>query len=102
MHDGDEVAHTEGMVVSPDGPPLPTVGPPPDGSIGRRGGGGVGRVGGVGEEEAASRVSEQYLLKAAGSMLGGVGGGDLEGDEVGGISVDRAVLYVCTHGVCCV
>lgn len=103
VHDGDEVAHTEGMVVNPDVALVPSVSPPSDGSVGRGcgdGGGGVGGAEEVGEGEAAPRVSEQYLLEAAGSMLGGVGSGDLEGDEVRGISVDRAV--VCTRAVCCV
>lgn len=103
VHDGDEATHTAGMVVDPGDALTPSASPPSDGFVGRDGGG-VGGAGEVGEREVASRVSEQYLLEAAGSMIGEVGGGDVEGDEVGGISIDPAVLYVCPRsisGMCC-
>ncbi|CAN0058489.1 unnamed protein product, partial [Ectocarpus sp. 8 AP-2014] len=46
-----------------------------------RGAGAAAAGEGTGDGEAASKESEEYLLEAAGSMVGGIGG-DLEGDEV--------------------
>ncbi|CBJ28531.1 IRC6, uncharacterised protein interacting with AP adaptor complexes [Ectocarpus siliculosus] len=46
-----------------------------------RGAGAAAAGEGTGDGEAASKESEEYLLEAAGSMVGGIGG-DLEGDEM--------------------
>lgn len=69
------------MVVNPAETLATNASPPSDDLVGRDGG--LGGAGEAGEGKAASRMPEQYLLKAAGSMLGGLGGTDLEGDEVG-------------------